>query len=83
MPKADETRRQEMFKKVEAYYQSGLSQPAFCKEQGINKSTFIYWLKKYRKEKQFDFVPLPTQISTSTFNIELELPNGIKLRIEG
>ncbi|MHB2149702.1 IS66 family insertion sequence element accessory protein TnpA [Calditrichota bacterium LG25] len=35
-----------------AYQQSGLSQPAFCRQQGLNKSTFLYWLKKYRKEKK-------------------------------
>ncbi|MHB2148148.1 IS66 family insertion sequence element accessory protein TnpA [Calditrichota bacterium LG25] len=83
MSKADENRQDEMFKIIEAYQQSGLSQPAFCRQQGLNKSTFLYWLKKYRKEKQNDFLPLSVNESKTSFNLELDLPNGIKIRIEG
>jgi len=35
-----------MFKIVESYQQSGLSQPAFCPLEGLNKNIFFYWLKK-------------------------------------
>ncbi|MHB2148163.1 IS66 family insertion sequence element accessory protein TnpA [Calditrichota bacterium LG25] len=83
MSKADENRQDEMFKIIEAYQQSGLSQPAFCRQQGLNKSTFLYWLKKYRKEKQNDFLPINVTESKTSFNLELDLPNGIKIRIEG
>ncbi len=83
MSPSDASRREEMFKVVESYYQSGLSQPAFCRQQGLNKSTFLYWLKKYRKEKQNDFLPLRVNESKTSFNLELDLPNGIKIRIEG
>jgi len=83
MAPSDANRREEMFKIVESYYQSGLSQPAFCRQQGLNKSTFLYWLKKYRKEKQNDFLPLQVNAAKTTFNLELNLPNGIKIRIEG
>ena len=83
MAPSDANRREEMFKIVESYYQSGLSQPAFCRQQGLNKSTFLYWLKKYRKEKQNDFLPLSVNESKTSFNLELDLPNGIKIRIEG
>ncbi|MHB2149994.1 IS66 family insertion sequence element accessory protein TnpA [Calditrichota bacterium LG25] len=83
MSTSDANRRDEMFKIVESYYQSGLSQPAFCRQQGLNKSTFLYWLKKYRKEKQNDFLPINVTESKTSFNLELDLPNGIKIRIEG
>ncbi|MHB2148173.1 IS66 family insertion sequence element accessory protein TnpA [Calditrichota bacterium LG25] len=83
MSTSDANRRDEMFKIVESYYQSGLTQPAFCKKQGLSKSTFLYWLKKYRKEKQNDFLPLSVNKSKTSFNLELDLPNGIKIRIEG
>lgn len=87
----DASLREEMFKVVESYYQSGLSQPAFCRQQGLNKSTFLYaerhglrhWLKKYRKEKQNDFLPINVTGTKTSFNLELDLPNGIKIRIEG
>ena len=83
MAPSDANRREEMFKIVESYYQSGLSQPAYCRQQGLNKSTFLYWIKKYRKEKQNDFLPLQVNAAKTTFNLELDLPNGIKIRIEG
>ncbi|MCD6376915.1 MAG: hypothetical protein J7L94_15410 [Caldisericaceae bacterium] len=47
-----------MFKIVESYQQSGLSQPVFCPLEGLNKKIFFYWLKKYCLEKQGDFLPL-------------------------
>ena len=83
MSKSYANRRSEMFNIVESYYRSGLSQPAFCRQQGLNKSTFLYWLKKYRHEKQDDFLPLKVSESKPSFNLELDLPNGIKIRIEG
>jgi len=83
MAPSDANRQEEMFKIVESYYQSGLSQPAYCRQQGLNKSTFLYWIKKYRKEKQNDFLPLQVNAAKTTFNLELDLPNGIKIRIEG
>ena len=83
MSKLDVNRKDEMFRIIEAYQKSGLSQPAFCRQEGLNKSTFLYWLKKYRKEQQKDFLPLQVGPAKTTFNLELDLPNGIKIRIEG
>jgi len=83
MSTVNANRREEMFTVVESYYRSGLSQPTFCRQQGLNKSTFLYWLKKYRKEKEGRFLPLSINESKTTFNLDLELPNGIKIHIEG
>jgi hypothetical protein len=43
-----------MFPVVEAWQQSGLSKKSFCEEQGIIKSVFLYWVRKYRDEHEPD-----------------------------
>ena len=44
-----------MFKIIEAYQQSGQTQRAFCKEREIAFTTFLCWLKKYRREIFFEY----------------------------
>jgi hypothetical protein len=39
---------QGMYGLMAAYEKSGKKQREFCREQGIKKSTFGYWLRKYR-----------------------------------
>lgn len=41
---------EEMFPVVSGFLKSGLSQRAFCKQEGIPVSIFQYWLKKYRNQ---------------------------------
>jgi len=77
--------REEMFPIVESWQQSGLSKKTFCEEQGIVKSVFFYWCKKYREEnEQGGFVPLttggPHAFAQSHF-IEVQYPNGVVLRL--
>ncbi|WP_456443132.1 IS66 family insertion sequence element accessory protein TnpA, partial [Caldithrix abyssi] len=48
---SNSARKQAMFKIIEAYEQSGQTQRAFCKERELAITTFLYWLRKYRKEK--------------------------------
>ncbi|NOX90727.1 MAG: transposase [Calditrichaeota bacterium] len=83
MPQADIKRQGEMFQIIEQYQKSGLSQAEFCQQTGIKKSTFHYWLKKYRKESQADFLPISIKEPKASLQIELELPNGIKISIKG
>lgn len=70
-----------MLQLVEMYEQSGQSQRAFCQEQGLKLSQFIYWIHKVRKEKQAmsGFV----QVSPPEPVIQLEViyPNGVKVRV--
>ncbi len=51
---------QGMYALMEAYERSGKKQREFCREQGIQKSTFGYWLRKYRTKEADSpgFVPL-------------------------
>ncbi len=43
---------QEMYPLIESYLESGQSQAQFCKEQGLKPHLLIYWLQKYRTDKQ-------------------------------
>ncbi len=77
--------REEMFPVVEAWQHSGLSKKDFCEEQGIIKSVFFYWCRRYREEHELGgFVPLTTG-SPFSFNqnhsIEIQYPNGVVLKL--
>jgi hypothetical protein len=43
--------RQQMFKLIQEWQQSGFSQKAYCKEQSIKYHVFHYWYKRYRQEE--------------------------------
>ncbi len=87
-----------MYLAIEMWQESGLSQHKFCDLEKISKSTFSYWLKKYRKEKKqvqavstrSDKAFIPVEISktfqlssSSDGPIEIDYPNGVRLRYSG
>lgn len=55
---------QEMSRLYAKWQQSGKTKIAFCKDEGVIKSTFYYWLKKFQepkpavKKKEAAFSPL-------------------------
>jgi len=86
--------KEQMYHAIEKWQQSGLSQYQFCKREALSKSTFGYWLKKYKQEKadlgslsiKPDKAFLPVEISTSpeptginTGHITITYPNGIQV----
>lgn len=74
---------------IEHWQLSGLSQHRFCKQTGINKSTFGYWLKKYRKEqsdasgkKSSGFLEIRyehEETQTEDQQFQIRFPNGVQL----
>ena len=67
---------------------SGMTKEKFLQHHNIAKSTFGYWLKKYRDEKSTshdnkNFIPVKISDSPKTNNsskeIELFYPNGVRL----
>lgn len=82
MPAKPDTRKQ-MFRMIEKWRQSNLTQRSWCTEMRIPYHTFQYWLKKYRKnEKQERLIPfvelkVPT-VAVSPY-CELHLPDGRRL----
>ena len=82
---ARSTRKEEMFHLVEEYLKSGLSQKPFCEERHLSKSTFMYWLKKYRTENKqaTGFIPINISSLNSASDYRIELPNGIRIYLNG
>lgn len=86
--------REEMFRKVEEWMASGLSQPQYCKQEGFPLTTFSHWLQKYRKEKGITttaspgpFIPVEVTSSlvhpgstTHVREITITYPNGIEVK---
>ena len=74
---------------------SGLSQKAFCRQQGVPLATFGYWKRKLRAEAAGQveeknqtaslegWIELPVRGATSGsgWQIELDLGNGLCLRL--
>ena len=83
----DEATREQMFKIVEAWQQSGLSQKFFCEQNGIRYHVFHYWYKCFRDlqcpAKNEGFIPIKIQRSntanTASSHVELVLADGKRL----
>ena len=77
-----------MYALIRQWESGGLSQVQFIHQQGIAKSTFGYWRKKYLKEtgsskRKENFIPVKiarTGIANNSAGaIELVYPNGVRL----
>ena len=65
---------------VRAWRQSGLTQQAYCEQQGLTLGSFKNWPKRYRIHP----VCLPVHITSATEpagNIVLTHPSGIRVQI--
>jgi len=68
---------------------SGLSVREFCKREGLSLSSFQRWRARCRAALASPFVELvppatpseETQQSAPEWNVELELPGGLRLRL--
>jgi len=94
--KKDRKKQNEAIKqKVAGWPSSGLSQRVYCEQENIPFHSFKYWRQRQRSiEKKATtpvqnkgFVPLslqttPKPSSRIPASIELEYPNGVKLRLE-
>lgn len=77
--------REEKFKMISAWLDSGQTQRAYCTEQGIPYHSFHYWYKKYRDGQTVDqaigqsFVKLKvSEVEPSAF-AELHFLHGQRL----
>jgi len=87
--KDKETLQMSMFEFIERWQESGLSQKAFCKAEGLNYNKFKYW---YTRKKQLSlkgqelkpsFIPISVPSTATAFSgIELSFPNGVHLTIQ-
>ncbi len=77
--------REQMFRLIEQWQQSSLTQNAFCVQQSIKYHVFHYWYKRYRElhaDSQGDgssFVKLHIAKPASASAVEIYYPGGIRL----
>ena len=75
------SKQSEMYKQIADWRSSGLSQKAYCQEQGIKLATFSYWIKKQKDEQtsqnQEGFIPLKAASKNESYRIVY--PNGVVL----
>jgi len=76
-----------MFSMITCWQQSGLSQKAYCQQNGIRYHVFHYWYKCFRDRqspsRDEGFMPIKIQssntINTASAHAELVLPDGKRL----
>jgi hypothetical protein len=77
---SNRSQNQERWKqRIEDWKQSDQSQVAFCKEQGVNHSTFGYWYAKLNSQKpqgESGFIELKAPAAQATHSVELKLAGG-------
>jgi len=83
-------RSREMFRVVERYQQSGLTQKRFCDTEGVALSTLQFWVSRYKRhhsapDKSRPFVELKAQppALAEYDTIVLRYPNGVTLSLTG
>ena len=71
---------------IARYRQSGLSSRQFCEQEGLTYRTFEEWERRQRRAErskgQFVEVKAPS-VTASSWAVEVELPNGVRLRVRG
>jgi transposase-like protein len=87
--------QQEMFALIRKWEASGVSQEKYFKDNGIAKSTFGFWRKKYLQEQkgatgqERNFIPVKIDAPVEEVDqkaesfIELHYPNGVRLTCSG
>jgi len=71
---------------IARYRQSGLESRDFCAAEGLVPRTFEKWERRFRRKEgtkgQFVEVPTP-QAMSGPWAVEVEFPNGVRLRVRG
>ena len=71
---------------IARYRQSGLGRRDFCAAEGLVFRTFEKWERRLRRKDppkgQFVEVPTPQAVS-GAWAVEVEFPNGVRLRVRG
>ncbi len=88
--------KEEMFRSVEAWQESEQSLNSFCTKKNYSRTTFYYWIQKYRKlqtqtrqdrpleHQGFLPVHISTPIDQSVDNLDtitIHYPNGVRISL--
>ena len=95
MKKSDSEKREEALLAISLWQESGLSQGAFCRREGITRSTFQHWRRRYDDSYEYkgkqksspsksSFIPVQTvpvhSVPVSESDLEIFYPNGVRLK---
>jgi len=75
------TQREHMESEVQKWRQSTLTKKEFCQQQGIKESTFGYWITRSIEKSKRGFLALTELPSGPTTPIEINYPNGVRLKV--
>ena len=71
---------------IERYRQSGMGMNEFCAQEEVKVGTFELWYRRTRsaehRKGQFVEVKAPS-VAASPWAVEVEFPNGVRLRVRG
>jgi hypothetical protein len=71
---------------VARYRQSGMGMKEFCAQEGLTLRTFEEWYRRLRRgdtsKGRFVEVKAPG-VPASPWAVEVEFPNGVRLRVRG
>lgn len=73
-------KREEMLNLVAQWRQSGLSQPEFCKSNGITLGKFSYWVAQSKPAEAGGFVSVKPH-SVQKCDFEIHYPNGVMIKV--
>lgn len=66
---------------VRAYEESGLTQRAFARREGIKYSTLVSWVQRWRREQAAGSRPAFAEFTmTGPAGLEMRLPDGVVIR---
>ena len=71
---------------IERYRQSGQGMNEFCVQEGLTVGTFELWYRRHRRAepRRGQFVEVKAlSVAASPWAVEVELPNGVRLRVRG
>jgi len=71
---------------IERYRQSGMGMKEFCTQEGLTLRTFEEWYRRQRRAEpgKGQFVEVKPPVPTvEPWAVEVELPNGMRLRLRG
>lgn len=79
------SKQEVMFKHIENWKQSGLTQTTYCQQQNLKLPTFNYWVVKYHKlespSSDSKFITIEKQSRLVENAYEIVYPNGVILRV--
>jgi hypothetical protein len=81
MEEGRNNKQERMYALLDRWAESGMSQKAFCEEEGIGLPKFQYWRRRRKREQEGGggFVPLQGEPLSSSGTMELILSGGVRL----